>query len=282
MSFHSTSMVLLFVLTELLCALRSLAADGPITLPHAHAHNDYEHTRPLLDALDHGFCSVEADVWLVDGKLLVAHDVRDIKAERTLEALYLDPLRARVDKQGGSVYDKGPGDRGAFWLLIDLKSEAEATYRVLHDALARHAEMLTTFRDGVVEKRAITVVVSGVVRPQETMARQKLRYAGIDGRLSDLDSRMPGHLMPVISDRWTAHFSWDGRGAMPDAERKRLREIVGTAHERGRVVRFWATPELPAVWRELRQAEVDLIGTDRLNELREFFTSEHDEAESEG
>ena len=44
-------------------------------LAQAHAHNDYEHPRPLLDALDHGFTSVEADVWLVDGELLVAHDL---------------------------------------------------------------------------------------------------------------------------------------------------------------------------------------------------------------
>ena len=37
-------------------------------LAQAHAHNDYEHDRPLLDALEHGFTSVEADVWLVDGR----------------------------------------------------------------------------------------------------------------------------------------------------------------------------------------------------------------------
>src|SRR5436190_1820266 len=37
-------------------------------LPNAHAHNDYLHTRPLLDALDQGFCSVEADIHLVNGK----------------------------------------------------------------------------------------------------------------------------------------------------------------------------------------------------------------------
>ena len=35
-----------------------------VPLPNAHAHNDYEHKRPLFDALDHGFCSVEADVFL--------------------------------------------------------------------------------------------------------------------------------------------------------------------------------------------------------------------------
>src|SRR5438128_1656766 len=36
-----------------------LAAE-PTPLLHAHAHNDYEHTHPLFDALEQGFCSVEA------------------------------------------------------------------------------------------------------------------------------------------------------------------------------------------------------------------------------
>jgi len=49
----------------------------------AHAHNDYQHKRPLLDALDRGFCSVETDVHLVDGQLLVAHTRSGVKPERT-------------------------------------------------------------------------------------------------------------------------------------------------------------------------------------------------------
>src|ERR1043165_7084012 len=59
-------------------------------LANAHAHNDYEHARPLLDALDHGFASVEADVWLVNGRLLVAHDEEAVRPDRTLQSLYLD------------------------------------------------------------------------------------------------------------------------------------------------------------------------------------------------
>jgi glycerophosphoryl diester phosphodiesterase len=36
-------------------------------------------------------------------------------------------------------------------------------------------------------------------------------------------------------------------------------------------VRFWATPESPAVWGELVDAGVDLINTDDLAGLREFL-----------
>src|SRR5687767_16008437 len=79
-------------------AAQSFGAEGSQTRPviplvQAHAHNDYEHSRPLLDALAQGFCSIEADVHWVAGRLLVARDRKDTKPERTLERLYLEPLR---------------------------------------------------------------------------------------------------------------------------------------------------------------------------------------------
>jgi hypothetical protein len=89
----------------------SVGADT-VGLERAHAHNDYEHDRSLYDALDHRFKSVEADIWLVDGELVVAHDAEDVPqaAEQgiTLRSLYLEPLRQRVKQNRGSVYRGGP------------------------------------------------------------------------------------------------------------------------------------------------------------------------------
>src|SRR5262245_59241765 len=94
----------------LLCLISalSLQAAEPSPLPRAHAHNDYLHTRPLLDALAHGFYSVEADIHLVNGELLLAHKPEEIKPGRTLQKLYLEPLRERVKKNGGQVFPNGP------------------------------------------------------------------------------------------------------------------------------------------------------------------------------
>jgi hypothetical protein len=243
------------------------AADPPVVpLRHAHAHNDYEHTRPLFDALDRGFCSVEADIYLIDGQLLVAHDRKDVKPERTLQALYLNPLRARVRANGGRVYRDGP----PCWLLIDVKTEAKSTYAALHDVLARYADILTAVDNGKVEPKAISVVVSGN-RAKEAMAAQSKRYAGYDGRLADLDSDVPADFMPWVSDNWALHFRWRGDGPLPEAERAKLRDMVAKAHRHGRLVRFWNTPEQPAFWSELRAAGVDLINTDKLDELRRFL-----------
>src|SRR2546423_3232250 len=80
----------------------------PRPLARAHAHNDYEHARPLAEALEQGFCSVEADVHLVQGHLLVGHDPRELRPGRTLQSLYLDPLKKRVAENGGRGYRDCP------------------------------------------------------------------------------------------------------------------------------------------------------------------------------
>jgi hypothetical protein len=57
----------------------------------------------------------------------------------------------------------------------------------------------------------------------------------------------------------------------PDAEREKVHAIVKQAHESGRHVRLWATPDGPVVWKELLAAGVDLINTDDLDGLEDYF-----------
>lgn len=244
-------------------------------LAQAHAHNDYEHARPLFDALGEGFTSVEADIWLVDGELLVAHDAEDLDPARTLRSLYLDPLRQRVLHNGG-VY---PGRTG-FQLLIDIKTEGESTYAELDAQLRspRYAFLWTSFRFDRVWRGPVTAVVSGN-RPRDTMAAQRSRVAFYDGRIANPTDLGPGsdaRLTPLVSDNWTTLFSWTGAGPMPADERAELRAIVQTAHDAGQRVRFWATPDVPgaerdAIWRELVDADVDHINTDDLKGLADFL-----------
>jgi hypothetical protein len=243
------------------------AEDTPVMpLPQAHAHNDYEHARPLLDALEHGFCSVEADIFLMDGELLVGHTRKDLRPGRTLEKLYLEPLRQRAKANGGRVYRGGP----TVYLLIDVKSDSKPTYAALAPVLARYADILSVTKGGKFEPRAVTVVISGNC-DRAAITAQKPRYAGIDGRPADLDSEAPADLMPWVSASWGSVFRWRGEGPMPAAERTKLREFVAKAHRRGRLVRFWATPEDPVVWGELLTTGVDLINTDKLAQLRRFL-----------
>jgi glycerophosphoryl diester phosphodiesterase len=241
-------------------------------LPQAHAHNDYEHERPLFDALDHGFTSVEADVYLVDGELLVGHDPEDVVAGRTLRSLYLDPLARRVRANHGKVFKDSHQE---LQLLVDIKNTGVDTYTELHRVLRDYQRMLTTYHAGRVRRGAVTIVVSGD-RPRDLMAGQRTRYAFYDGRAADLGTAAPASFIPLISDNWGNLFSWQGVDAMPTAERTKLRSFIRTAHANGQRVRFWATPDVAgperdAIWRELRAADVDHINTDDLAGLADFL-----------
>ncbi len=243
-------------------------------LAAAHAHNDYEHERPLFDALEHGFTSVEADVWLVDGELLVAHDREDVQPGVTLESLYLDPLDELVRQQGHSVY---PQWDGSLQLLIDIKSDAETTYAAIEQELSEHPAIMSRYSKGTTKTGPVTAVVSGN-RPLATMQAQEKRFAFFDGRSADLTSGMPAELMPLVSENWTKLFTWRGIGPMPELERAKLRAYVETAHAEGYRVRFWATPDQEgpardAMWTELYEAGVDHINTDDLPALQEFLSS---------
>ena len=254
----------------------STRTPADLRTPHrqAHAHNDYEHERPLLDALGHGFTSVEADVWLVDGELLVAHDAEDLDPARTLEGLYLAPLKKLVRGKGRDVY---PGYDGTFQLLIDIKNTGEATYAAIEKELGDYEELFTRYENGTVKDGPVEAVISGD-RPLETMRSATERFSFYDGRMSDLHSGMPASLMPLVSDNWTKIFVWQGIGPMPETERRKLHEIVDHAHAQGYRVRFWATPDTDgaareAVWTELLAAGVDHINTDDLEDLDAFLTA---------
>jgi hypothetical protein len=249
----------------ILCAACAPAAEP---LPQAHAHNDYEHKRPLLDALAHGFCSVEADIYFTNGALLVAHDADKVDPKRTLEALYLDPLRQRVKQNGGSVHSNGP----PFMLLIDFKTEATSTYAALRPVLEKYREMLTKFTSSETRTGAVTIVLSGN-RPVQTVASERERLVGIDGRLPDLDENPSPHLVPLVSDNWTKYFQWRGQGALSENERAKLKAFVGRTHAAGQKIRFWAVPDTEAGWHVMREAGVDLVNTDDLAGLQKFLST---------
>lgn len=241
-------------------------ADPAILITQAHAHNDYEHPHPLRDALDHGFCSVEADIYLVEGQLLVAHARNQVKPGRTLQALYLNPLRERVKQNGGRVFRNGP----EFTLLIDLKQNWRVLYPALRRVLEHYKGILTTFDHGIVHTNAVLVIITGD-RDKTMFAGETTRLAAYDGQLSDLKANPPASLVPWISASWGSRFHWRGTGQIPEAELVQLKAIVRQAHAQGRRVRFWGAPDNPTFWQTIHDAGVDLINTDNLAGVESFF-----------
>lgn len=242
----------------ILALVLTLQAQAVAPLTRGHAHNDYIHARPLAEALENGYCSVEADVFLLNGTLHVAHDKIQIKPERTLNSLYLAPLAKRLRENMGWVYTPGT----QLQILVDIKEDGEAAYKALKTELAAHPE----FRQN---PQAIRFVVSGD-RPVATILADKDPLTALDGRFDDLGKNIPIDRMPLVSDSWRSHFKYLGSGEMPEAERVKLKTLVDQVHKEGRMIRFWASPDRVAIWKVLWESGADFINTDELARFAGF------------
>jgi len=229
-----------------------------VYLPRSHSHNNYLAQRPLVEALERGFASIEVDIFLVDGQLLVAHDIEDVQPSATLASMYLDPLHTVVRHNGGSVYGH---DDPPLQLLVDVKSDADATYRVLDETLAGYSDMLTTWTGGHASVGAVTVVLSGN-RAIGLVERASVRYLALDGRVDEEHASAPVELIPLVSMDWERLQSANLPGKLAEAE-----GIVEGLHGEGRKVRFWGTPDTETVWTSLADLGVDYIGTDDVPRL---------------
>jgi hypothetical protein len=257
-----------------LCCLLSLAAVCAtaeiVPLIHAHAHNDYEHKRPLVEALSHGFCSVEADIHLVNGQLLVAHNLSDTNPKKTLQALYLEPLRELARKHNGKIYGSEP----RFFLLVDLKSPFAQIYPVLKKVLRDYVDIVTEAKiengEWKIYTNAVTVVLTGNAQTA-TLPVETERFAGIDGHLDQLPRMKTNDPVLWISENWKSFFRWNGKGEISAPERAKLRDYVERAHAKGKLIRFWNAPQNPVFWTELAHDGVDLLNADDLAGLEKFL-----------
>jgi hypothetical protein len=234
--------------------------------PNAHAHNDYEHSRPLFDALRSGFTSIEADVHLVDDQLWVAHN-RPISSSKTLKTLYLQPISVLIEEQG-AIY---LGYRGKFFLMIDIKTEAEKTYTAIEVLLQDYLHIIDTPLDKDDDHHPLKVFLSGN-RAVTSIMNSAKPLASLDGRPEQLKDDIPAVLMPVVSESFSKYDPFTLGGIANPNKESKLRSYVNAVHAQGKKVRFWTHPDDPVTWDYLLSLGVDLINSDQLEELDAFLT----------
>ncbi len=223
---------------------------GPV---YRHSHNDYTRKHPLLDAMMHDFDSVEADIYLKDGQLLVCHDSGDCHKNKTLEGMYLLPLF--------SMYQAGKGlvrpNHKQLTLLVEFKSDPDKTYQAVLPLLQRYKAMLTAITGGKVRNGAVRVVITGHV-PRKLIKAAEPKLMAIDGEADDLGSGESVSLVPWIS------IDWDKRG-------KSIEDLACRARQQHRLLRFWGGPDNSWQWGEECKDGVDIINTDHLTKLNRFM-----------
>ncbi|WP_281234043.1 alkaline phosphatase [Flavobacterium gelatinilyticum] len=225
-----------------------------------HSHNDYESRLPFYGAYSNEAGVIEADVFLVNNELFVAHTQKEIASHNTLKSLYLEPLSAKLKTLEGKAYPSGK----PLILMIDIKSDADASLKAI-------VQQLKTFPD-IISNKNIKVVISGN-RPNPAQWKDFPEFIYFDGRLNE--NYTPDQLAKVemISEDLKEITVWNGKGVLTQPDLEKIQAIIKKVHDQNKKIRFWATQDNVNTYMALMNLKVDFIGTDKVAELTQFINS---------
>lgn len=246
------------ILTVLLIALSLLgySQDKPYTNTNAHSHNDYRNNIPFYRAYHQGFGSIEADIFPSQGELAVAHDKKDIDVNQTLTKLYLTPILEELSKN----------PERKLRLLIDIKENHLEALPMLIRQLQPLRSLLAT----PLAEKQLSIVISGN-RPKPAEFYNYPDYIFFDHDLSTDLTPDQSKRVGLVSLPFSMFSKWNGLGALASTDEQRIKAVVDSAHQLKKQIRFWAAPDTKTAWLTLMDLGVDVIGTDRIEDLGDFL-----------
>lgn len=224
-----------------------------------HAHNDYEKPAPLTDALLNRVYSIEADVFLVKGQLLVAHTLKETSRKKTLSSLYIDPIVSAFKKHHGFI---SSDTSYAPSLMIDIKQNGTEALK----ALVQVIEPVKQYFDRSTNRHAVQIIISGDRGPSEEWKNYP-SFIYFDGRPYEEYSAEALSKIAMVSDNYFKYLS--DRTNIGDSNK--IRGVVKIAHDWNKPFRFWGSPDNESVWRLTYRYGADIINTDKPALCREFF-----------
>ena len=233
------------------------------TVQNAHSHNDYANRVPFWTAYNARFGSIEADIFAVNGELIVAHTKNEIKKGRTLDELYIKPLVLRYEQNRNKPWLDYDGE---LQLMIDLKSPTSPTLNLLVEKLKQYPEVF----DRSVNPNAVQVVISGNM-PRPTDFGMYPSFIMFDGRPNITYSPEQLVRIAMFSTVWNFPKSKNKNNSLSAADRAKVEETIRMVHGLNKKMRYWATDDTPEGWKMLMELGVDFINTDKINELAEFL-----------
>jgi alkaline phosphatase len=235
------------------------------TTAQAHSHNDYEQNIPFLRTYYQQFGSIEADIFLRNDSIFVAHDQKYINSKNTFNALYLKPILAQIEKNKGSIYADKSLD---LQLLIDLKTPGKLTIPVLIKELEPYSNIFFP-------KGPVKIVLSGdVPAPQEF--DQYPAYLFFDGRPDIVYTKGQLEKIGLISQDFTKYTKWNGKGIITKNEKSAIEAVIKKVHDQNKKIRLWATPDNVNAWKMLMNMGLDYLNTDKVEELGPYLRNRPD------
>ena len=225
-----------------------------------HSHNDYQQNIPFWKAFGAEVQSIEVDVFLRDGKLLVAHELNEANQHKTLERLYLEPLK--------EVIELGLLKNRSLQLLIDVKSNATETLNAIVRSLKEYPI--------IIDNDKVSIVISGN-RPALSNYVDYPDFIFFDYQsLEPVTDVEVLKKIAMVSLSFTNFSEWNGKGRLTADDYKVVSEVIGKAHAFGKPFRFWGTPDSKSAWKAFVDMGIDFINTDMPNECVSYVNTLHE------
>lgn len=243
---YSLSFILIFLL-----GLKMSAQN-----PKAHSHNDYEQKVPFWYALGAGAQSIEADVFLENNELFVAHNQKDISKERTFENLYLKPIEQALEL---SLNTKLPVQ-----ILIDIKTDAKTTLQKIVSEINKHPK--------IINQKTFSFVISGnQPKPEEYSSYPD--FIKFDYQNTKNLTPLQWEKVALISLNFKQYSNWNGKGGLTEEDLPKVTNIIKEAKAFKKLIRFWAIPDSKTSWDFFANAGVDYINTDKPKDCVEYIST---------
>ena len=241
----------------LLCTLINLVCFQSSAQSLIHAHNDYQKPEPLTNALRHKVFSIEADIYLSDNRLLVAHDKKELSAAKRLDSLYLMPIIELFRRHKGTISEDSSYTPV---MMIDIKENGEAAIAQLIKVVSQHRSVF----DRSVNSKAVQLVISGDRGASSTWTSYP-SYIFFDGRPKETYDSATMQRVAFISDSYLNYIN------PQDSITNRVGQVVKKIHSMGKLFRLWASPDNPESWKLQQELGIDIINTDKIAECRNYF-----------
>jgi alkaline phosphatase len=251
------------ILIVLILASTAFSAVAQYSTLNAHSHNDYVNDPPFWLAYNNHFGSIEADIWAIKGELYVGHNSSDIKPEKTLDILYLQPIVKLFNQNKGKPW---PDSNASFQLLIDLKTTTEPTLSLLVEKLKKHPSIFNP----EINKYAIRIIITGN-RPDPSSFVRYPKFIFFDGILNQKYTPEELLRVPLFSENIKQFSGWDGKGLIIETERIRLEQIADSLHSLNKKIRFWNCPDDENAWKTYMSLHIDYLNTDHIVKLSEYL-----------
>jgi alkaline phosphatase len=250
-------------LTGILFIIILFSLSGQYTTLNAHSHNDYENDPPFWLSFNNHFGSIEADIWAIDGELLVAHYKADTKPELTLDSLYIQPIVRSFRQNKGKAW---PDKSSSFQLLIDLKTGVSPALPLLIEKLKQYPDVFNPGKN----KSAVRIVISGN-RPDPSEFRRYPNFIYFDGLLTLKYNKKQLNRIPLYSENLKKFTVWNGTGEIPQKDRIRLQNVIDSVHSLNKKIRFWNAPDDINAWDTFIDLGIDYINTDKIEKLADYL-----------